>query len=131
MIAMKPKSIASLSAAWRDWGPIALWIAAFAIADRWFAVPIVFSAPAAFLGALVYGYFARERSKRRRADLMEEAAAAWEAVEDAARDVGEAESAGAAAAVTARRGEAYAAALDRSAIVARRLTDYDARYGRS
>ncbi|PNG25475.1 hypothetical protein [Methylocella silvestris] len=115
------------AAALRDWAPIALWIAAFAIADRWFDLPIVFSAPAAFLGALIYGYFARERSKRRRADLMEEAAAAWEEVEAAARDVQEAESTSAAAAVIAQRGEAYAAALDRSAIVARRLADYDAR----
>jgi hypothetical protein len=107
-----------------DWARLALWIVAIAAADKWLDIPIFVSLPAAFLGVLVYGYFAKERSARRRADLMAAAAAAWDDVEAAALDLREAESGHASAAAMAEREEAYATALDRSAIVAKKLSDY-------
>ncbi len=87
---------------------LALCVLALYVADRWFDIPPVFSIPAAFLGALVYGYFAHERSTRRRADLMAAATAAWDDVEAAALDLREAEGEGAPAAIIAEREEAYA-----------------------
>ncbi|SFK79477.1 hypothetical protein [Methylocapsa palsarum] len=122
-----PVKAIDIQRAWREWAPIALWIAAFVIADRWFDLPIVFSAPGAFLAALVYGYFARERSRHRKADLIEAAAAAWGEVEEAAEAIREAERTNAGAEAIAARGEAYAAALDRSAIIAKQLAEYGAR----
>ncbi|MEJ0095205.1 MAG: hypothetical protein WDN46_17920 [Methylocella sp.] len=108
---------------------IALWIVALAAADIWFDIPIFVSLPAAFLGVIVYGYFAKERSARRRADLMAAAADAWDDVEAAALNLREAESERAPAAVLTEREEAYAAALDRSAIVAKHLADYRSLHG--
>ncbi|WPP04232.1 hypothetical protein [Methylocella tundrae] len=108
---------------------LALCVLALYVADRWFDIPPVFSIPAAFLGALVYGYFAHERSTRRRADLMAAATAAWDDVEAAALDLREAEGEGAPAAIIAECEEAYAAALDRSAIVAKRLGEYHSLHG--
>jgi hypothetical protein len=107
-----------------DWARLALWIVALAAADQWLDITIFVSAPAAFLGVLVYGYFAKERSPRRKADLTAAAAAAWDDVEAAALRLQEAESERAPAAVMAEREEAYATALDRSAIVAKKLSDY-------
>src|SRR5580704_10133125 len=74
-----------------DVARVALWVIALYVADRWFDIPAVFAIPGAFLGMLVYGYFAHERSTHRRAALMDEAAAAWEVVEAAARSVQNAE----------------------------------------
>jgi hypothetical protein len=67
-----------------DWARLALWIVALAAADHWLDISIFVSVPAAFLGVLVYGYFAKERSPRRKAGLMAAAAAAWDDVEAAA-----------------------------------------------
>ncbi len=114
---------------WREIGWITAALAGFFVADRWFDVPVVISAPIAFLGAIVYGYFAHERSARRRAELTEAAAAAWAEVEAAGQSLREAELGGAPAALVATRGEAYAAALDRSAIVAKLLADHAALHG--
>jgi hypothetical protein len=107
-----------------DWARLGLCVVVIVAADQWFGIPVFVSIPAAFLGVLVYGYFAKERSARRRADLMAAATAAWDAVEAAALKLQEAESEGASAAIMAEREEAYAAALDRSAIVAKHLADY-------
>jgi hypothetical protein len=66
---------------WREIGWLAAAVAAFGAADRWFDIPIFFSAPAAFLSAVVYGYFAHERSTRRRAELIAAATVAWNEAE--------------------------------------------------
>jgi hypothetical protein len=112
-----------------DVARLAMWAAAFYVADKWFDIPAVFSIPAAFLGVIVYGYLAVERSTRRKAALMDAAETAWDAVEAAALDLREAESAHASAAVMAEREEAYAAALDRSAIIAKNLADHRSLHG--
>src|SRR5271168_479367 len=77
---------------WREIGWLAAAVAAFVAADRWFDIPIFFSAPAAFLSAVVYGYFAHERSTRRRAELIAAATVAWNEAETAARSVHDASS---------------------------------------
>ena len=56
-----------------DVARLAMWAAAFYVADRWFDIPAAFSIPAAFLGVIVYGYLAVERSTRRKAALMDAA----------------------------------------------------------
>jgi hypothetical protein len=109
---------------WREIGWLAAAVAAFVAADRWFDIPIFFSAPAAFLSAVVYGYFAHERSTRRRAELIAAATVAWNEAETAARSVHDAELERAHPDIIAARGEAYAGALDRSAIIAKQLSDY-------
>ncbi len=108
---------------------IILWVVALAAADIWLDIPIFVSIPSAFLGAPVYGYFAHERSTRRTAELMAAAAATWSDVELAALNLRKAESENASPATIAESEEAYAAALDRSAIVAKRLADYRALHG--
>jgi hypothetical protein len=102
----------------------ALLAAAFYIADVWFDIPAVFAIPSAFLGVLVYGYLVFERSTRRQAALIDAAALAWEAAEAAGQSLQDAEREHASVEVIAAREEAYAAALDRCAIIAKNLADY-------
>lgn len=103
---------------------VVLSVIALYVADRWLDIPAVVSIPGAFLGVLVYGYFAHERSSHRKSALMEEAASAWEVVEAAARRAQNAEREHASPEVIAAWEEAYAAALDRAAITAKNLADY-------
>jgi hypothetical protein len=114
--------------AWGEWARIALWITPFAVADRWLGIPIFVSVPSAFLGVLIYGYFAFERVTKPESALIDDETAAWDAMVAAARDLREAESEHASAALLAERENAYAAAMERCAIAAKRVAEYRARH---